>query len=475
MALNQDIENLHAEVPLTATSVLVVDDEVLFAKAVMRHLEKAGYRCAHAATLAAAEAQLAAAPADLVLLDMRLPDGAGLDFLQRLRLRSAVPVIVMTAYGEVEDAVLAMKCAASDYLKKPVDLEELRVNIEKVLAHAALGRQLEYSRARESSTAPGAQLLGASPLIEQVRQQVARIASLVGAGAAQAPTVLITGETGTGKDVTARLLHQGSARASRPFVHVDCAALPKDLIEAELFGHVKGAFTHALAERTGLIEAAEDGVVFLDEIGELPLELQAKLLAVLERRTLRRIGSSQEQRSQAWFIAATNRPVAEMVASGALRADLYFRLKVLTLELPPLRARGEDIRLLAEHFVADYARRYGASAVRLAPDALGCLRAYGWPGNVRELSHVIERAVLLSGGGVIDAHALGLGEGFGAHPATAAPSLEDMTLEELEKTMLARALKGSAGNVSEAARRLGITRMAMRYRMDKHGLRGDES
>ncbi|MBK8960892.1 MAG: sigma-54-dependent Fis family transcriptional regulator [Proteobacteria bacterium] len=475
MARNHDIETLHAEVPLGVTSVLVVDDEALFAKAVVRHLEKSGYRCAHAGSLAAADRQLAAQGADLVLLDMRLPDGSGLDFLQRLRARSAVPVIVMTAYGEVEDAVQAMKCAASDYLKKPVDLEELRVNIEKVLAQAALGRQLEYSRTREISLTPGAQLIGASAAIDEVRQQVARIASLVGGGAAPAPTVLITGETGTGKDVTARLLHQGSARAALPFVHVDCAALPKDLIESELFGHVKGAFTHALAERTGLIEAAEDGVVFLDEIGELPLELQAKLLAVLERRTLRRIGSSHELRSRAWFIAATNRPVAEMVASGALRADLYYRLKVLTLELPPLRARGDDIRLLAEHFLGDSARRYGARDARLSAAALERLCAYGWPGNVRELSHVIERAVLLSGGGLIDASALALGDG--ASPVAAPPPtpiLEDMTLEELEKTMLARALKGSAGNISEAARRLGITRMAMRYRMDKHGLRGDE-
>lgn len=474
MALHRDIENLHADVPVTATSVLVVDDETLFAKAVTRHLEKAGYRCAHAGTLAAADAALAAQPVDLILLDMRLPDGSGLDFLQRLRARSAVPVLVMTAYGEVEDAVQAMKHAASDYLKKPIDLEELRVNVEKVLAHAALGRQLEYSRARESVQAVGAELLGGSQAMVELRQQVARMASLVGASAAQAPTVLITGETGTGKDVTARLLHQGSARAARPFVHVDCAALPKDLIEAELFGHVKGAFTHALSERTGLIEAAEDGVVFLDEIAELPLELQAKLLAVLERRTLRRIGSSQEQRSHAWFIAATNRPVADMVASGALRADLYFRLKVLTLELPPLRARGDDIRLLAEHFVADCARRYGTPGVRLSPGALKRLRAYGWPGNVRELAHVIERAVLLAGGALIDEQALALGDGPGAAVVAPSAALEDMTLEELEKTMLARALKSTAGNVSEAARRLGITRMAMRYRMDKHGLGGDE-
>ena len=474
MALKHDIEGMHADVPVMATCVLVVDDEVLFAKAVSRHLEKAGYRCVHAGTLALADAQLAQGEPDLILLDMRLPDGSGLEYLQNLRARSAAPVIVMTAYGEIEDAVAAMKFAASDYLKKPIDLEELRLNIEKVLAHAALGRQLEYSRTRENLKSECVQLLGSAAVIVQVRQQVSRIAGLVGAAGAQPPTVLITGETGTGKDVAARLLHQGSARSARPFVHVDCAALPKDLIEAELFGHVKGAFTHALSERVGLIEAAEDGVVFLDEIGELPLELQAKLLAVLERRTLRRIGSSQEHRTRAWFIAATNRPVNDMVASGALRADLYFRLKVLTLELPPLRNRVGDIDLLAEHFLAESARRYGVTGTRFAPLALQRLRAYEWPGNVRELSHVIERAVLLCGGGVIDETTLALADGAADSPLAATLGLEDMTLEELEKTMLARALKGSGGNVSEAARRLGITRMAMRYRMDKYGLGGEE-
>lgn len=465
-----------ADVPAAAprgpTHVLVVDDETLFAKAVVRHLERAGFRCGQVGTLAAARAALAERTPDLLLLDMRLPDGSGLDFLKQLRQTSAVPVIVMTAYGEVEDAVAAMKAAASDYLRKPVDLEELRLDIDKVLAQAALGRQLEYSRAREHAQAASVELLGEAPAMVALRAQVARLGALVGPEVAQPPTVLITGETGTGKDVAARCLHQQSARRAAPFVHVDCAALPKDLIEAELFGHVKGAFTHALAERTGLIEAAEQGVVFLDEIAELPLDLQAKLLAVLERRSLRRIGSSQELRTGAWFIAATNRPVDAMVAAGELRADLYFRLKVLSLELPPLRARGADVLLLARRFVADIARRYGRPAPRLGPAAERALLAHAWPGNVRELSHVIERAVLLAVDEVIDVEALGLASV--APAATSAATLEDMTLEELEKTMLARALKASGGNVSEAARRLGITRMAMRYRMDKYGLRGAE-
>lgn len=464
-----------SEPPELAANVLVVDDELLFAKAVVRHLQKSGYHCSHAATLTAARASMAEAEPDIVLLDMRLPDGSGLDFLRQLRESSSVPVVVMTAYGEVDDAVAAMKYAASDYLKKPLDLEELRMQLGKVLATRELNRQLEYSRAREDASAGRAQLLGDSAAIVKVREQIKRIAALA-AGSAPPPTVLITGETGTGKDVAARLLHQHSARAQRPFVHVDCAALPKDLIEAELFGHVKGAFTHAVAERAGLIEAADDGVVFLDEVGELPLELQAKLLAVLERRRLRRIGSSAERQTSAWFIAATNRDVDAMVATGTLRSDLYFRLKVLAIELPPLRQREDDAVLLALHFAREIARRYATPVARLSAAACLRLREYGWPGNVRELSHVMERAVLLAGGADIDESALALPAG--PHAPASVPDtagLDHMTLDEIEKMMLVRALAASQDNVSEAARRLGITRMAMRYRMDKYGIRGSDA
>ena len=399
---------------------------------------------------------------------MRLPDGSGLDFLQRLRETSDVPVIVMTAYGEVEDAVTAMKHAASDYLNKPLDLDELQINIEKVLAASAINRQLEYSKAREGNRPDVAGMLGESSQICLIREQVKKIAGLVNIGTVP-PTVLLTGETGSGKDVAARMLHRCSGRRSRPFVHVDCAALPKDLIEAELFGHVKGAFTNAVNERTGLIEAAEDGIVFLDEIGEIPLELQAKLLAVLERRSLRRIGSSHERRTTAWFIAATNRSVDEMVASGTLRSDLYFRLKVLTIELPPLRLRNGDAVILARHFAKEVGRRYGMGEIELSDAAERRINQYSWPGNVRELNHVLERAVLLSGTGTLDDSALGL-DGNTPSESVAPPIFEEMTLEEMEKLMIERALEASAENVSEAARRLGITRMAMRYRMQKYGL-----
>ena len=450
--------------------ILVVEDETLLARAIGRRLEKAGFAVVLAGTLREASQHCLTQLPDLLLLDMRLPDGSGLEFLQRLRAEpgGSAAVIAMSAYGEIEDAVSAMKLGAADYLRKPVDLEELLLNVDKVLAQQQLSRQLEYSRVREATTQDLPELVGDSPAAQRLRDQIQRIAALAGSGEA-APTVLIAGETGTGKDVTARLLHQASRRSARPFVQVDCASLPKDLVEAELFGHVKGAFTSAAGERTGLIEAAEDGVVFLDEIAELPLDLQAKLLAVLERRSLRRVGSSQERKVHAWFIAATNRDVQAMVAGGTFRADLFYRLNVLTLQLPPLRDRAGDVLLLARHFMHEIARRYGLPGVELEAGAEAVLMAYAWPGNVRELRHVMERALLLAGGGPIAAEALML-PGASAMQAGSGAGLDGLTLEAAEKVLLEQALQRAGNNVSEAARLLGITRMTMRYRMRQHGL-----
>jgi DNA-binding NtrC family response regulator len=451
--------------------ILIVDDEAVFARAVDRRLGKAGFQCRIAGSLREARRAFEGPEPHLVLLDMRLPDGSGLDLLAELRGRngSEVPVIVVTAYGEVEDAVAAMKLQAADYLKKPVDLEELLLCVDKVLARTALGRALEYSRAREQHAREGVVLLGEDPAIAALREQARRLGALCKDRELLPPTILILGETGTGKDVMARLLHHESARAGRPFVHVDCAALPKDLIEAELFGHEKGAFTSAVAPRTGLIEAAEDGLLFLDEIAEIPLDLQAKLLAVLERRSLRRIGSTRERAVSAWFIAATHREPERMLAEGQLRPDLYFRLNVLTIRIPPLRERGRDALLLAEHFAEQIARRYGFTGTGLTPEAGTAILGYHWPGNVRELKHVIERALLLSGTGTIDPKDLLLPHVEPSRPAETEGGLAGMTLAEAERLLIERALQRAAYNVSEAARQLGLTRMAMRYRMQKHG------
>jgi len=455
----------------TEAKILIVEDEALFARAVSKRLQKEGYHCDIAGNLEQARARQGDFIPDMVLLDMRLPDGSGLDFLTWLREQqgSEVPVLIMSAYGELEDAVTAMKLRASDYLKKPVDLDEILIHVAKVLDKQALDRKLQYSRERERHTVEGGQLLGEDPQIQSLREQIGRIGSL-GAGAeAIPPTVLILGETGTGKDVAARLLHAASGRNDRPFVQVDCASLPKELIEAELFGHEKGAFTNAHAARTGLIEAAEDGALFLDEVGELPLELQAKLLATLERRTVRRIGSTRERPVRAWLIAATNRDLEAMSQAGEFRPDLYFRLNVLTLRMPPLRERSGDIELLARHFITQTAARYGVQTPNLDGDAVIAMQRYNWPGNVREMKHLIERAVLLCVDGVLRPDSLMLP---GAAPRTEAAgvSLEGMTLDDAEQFLIQNALERARGNVSEAARVLGVTRMAMRYRMKKYNL-----
>jgi len=461
--------------PRPPRQALVVEDETLFAAAVSKRLTKAGLHCVVASTLAAAAQQLRALEPDVVLLDLRLPDGNGVQFLQTLRERSESPppVIVLTAYAEVEDAVAAMKQGAADYLKKPIDLDELTITVERVLEASALRHQLDYSRQRDSHAVEGALLLGDSRALAEVRNQILHLARLTSASTEPGPNVLILGETGSGKDVAARLLHLSGSRRERPFVHVDCAALPRELMEAELFGHEKGAFTSATAARAGLIEAAEDGTVFLDEIGELPMDLQAKLLNVIERRRVRRVGSTREHPVAAQFVAATNRDLGHLVAQGGFRADLYYRLNVLTLRLPPLRERREDILPLAEHFAAQTARRYGIAPANLGEAARTALRAYNWPGNVRELQHLVERAVMLSEGREIGAADLGLAGAAAPSSSAASEPLAGLTLEEAERLLIQRALADTRNNVSEAARRLGVSRMTLRYRMEKHAIQGD--
>ncbi len=448
--------------------VLIVEDEVLFARAVSKQLVKAGFECEQVESLEAARAVLKQFDPDTVLLDMRLPDGNGMDILPEL-VAKGVATIVMTAHGDVGDAVSAMKLGAVDFLKKPLDLEELLLVVQKNCKTAELQASLDYSRQRDAHASEGVELVGDSPPIQAVRMQIERIAQLGGLNDAIPPTVLIIGETGTGKDVVARLMHLSCANRDRPFVHVDCASLPAELIESELFGHEKGAFTNAVGARPGLIEAAEDGTLFLDEIGELPLNLQAKLLNVLERRKVRRLGSTKERSVPARIIAATNRDLHEMVKAGLFRSDLYYRLNVMTITMPPLRERGGDIVKLAHHFMELTERRYGLARHTFSDNAIETIRQYAWPGNVRELRHQISRAVLLSNQAQILAKDVGVSlmqVAIGHPPANEAL----IPLDEAEKTMLLNALEASNNNVSKAARLLSITRMTMRYRMDKHGI-----
>ena len=459
--------NQAAQIPQLnqAKKILIVEDETLFARAVQKRMQKAGFSCEHAETLLDGRAVAKQFEPDIVLLDMRLPDGNGLDYLPEL-VASGITVIVMTAYGDLSDAVNAIKLGANDYLKKPIDLEELLLIVQKNEKTVELKTSLDYSRQRNTHHADSVNLIGESAAIQSLRLQIARIAELGANYEVTPPTVLITGETGTGKDVAARLLHANSLNSDKPFVHIDCASFPTDLIEVELFGHEKGAFTGAVGARPGLIEAAEDGTLFLDEIGELPLALQAKLLNVLERRVVRRLGATKERSVPARIIAATNRDLHEMAQIGKFRPDLYYRLNVMMISLAPLRERGDDVLLLAKHFMQLTEKRYGLAKHTLSASALNALLEYSWPGNIRELRHQISRAVLLSAGAQISANDLDLREVVIKLPANYKQA--QITLDASEKNLLLNALEISHNNVSKAARQLGITRMTMRYRMDKH-------
>ncbi|MGH2709346.1 MAG: sigma-54-dependent transcriptional regulator, partial [Actinomycetota bacterium] len=331
---------------------------------------------------------------DVVFSDVRLPGMNGIELLRRIReYDAAIPVVIMTAYGTIEGAVEAVKLGAFDYLKKPVDLEELRLLADRARETSLLKQELSYYRRRAGREVPFTDVIGESPSIRAVLEQARQIAALH-----ETPPVLITGETGTGKGLVARTIHASGPRSAKPFIEVNCTALPATLMEAELFGHERGAFTDAKESKLGLFEAAEGGFLFLDEVGDVELSLQGKLLRAVEDRTVRRVGGVRDRRIDVRILAATNRDLEREAQRERFRRDLYFRLAVILLRLPPLRDRGEDVMFLARHFLTRFNAKYGREVRRIDDHARDLLLAYPWPGNVRELSHVIERAVLWSGG-----------------------------------------------------------------------------
>ncbi len=363
----------------------------------------------------AALEQVKAQRPDLVLLDNRLPGISGLETLQQLRAHDpSLLVILMTAFATLDDAVTAMRLGAADFVRKPIGLAELELAVERVVQNDRLRQELRYYRGQRDGRSHGG-LIGDSEAMQQLRHTVERLRGVQRAKGG-GPTILIVGETGTGKGLFARTLHQSGARKGGPFIEVNCTAIPEALLESELFGHEKGAFTDAHAAKPGLIEAAEGGTLFLDEIGHVSGAVQAKLLKVIEERTVRRLGSVRDRATDVWVLAATNRDLEKAVKSGAFREDLYHRLRVLEIAVPPLRARGDDVLELAEHFVRVHASQYGVAAPRLSPAARAALKAYRWPGNVRELANIMERAVLLNderrdrAEGSRDAPARGAGE-----------------------------------------------------------------
>jgi two-component system, NtrC family, response regulator AtoC len=458
--------------------ILVVEDEHLLGKTIAQALTKHGHEARTATTGEEGLALLQMFQPVLVLLDMKLPRMSGMEFLaQSKHLDPDLDIVSITAFGSIEESVQAMKQGAADYVLKPIDLEELKGLVTEILT-----RRQQRPRPQEKTTADGhggIELVGASPPMQQVRRLVAMVAQ-AGEGL-NAPTVLITGETGTGKGVIARAIHAQSARAKAPFIEVNCTAIPDSLLEAELFGYEKGTFTDAKSAKVGLFEAALGGGLFLDEIGYLKPELQVKLLKVIEEKRVRRLGSTHERPVDVWILVATNNNLEQAVADGTFREDLYFRLNVMTIALPPLRQRGEDILLLAEHFLQRFAQRYQSPLPRLTVEARAALRRYAWPGNVRELAHMMERAVFFSRTEMIHASALALHRSHTGEqpvhsqstrqngPETDFPS-DGLVLEEVEKTLIKKALARARGNTSQAARLLGISRNTLRYRLEKYSL-----
>ncbi len=463
-------------------NILIVDDEAVFARAIKRKLERENHECLISSTVNEARQFLKRGPnqkvkfqPNLVLLDMRLPDGDGIELLTDIE--DEVPVIVITAYGDIDNAVAAMRSGASDYLRKPLDLKELDLVITRVLQTQEIHTRLNLSQARELHQAKSQRLIGESPAINTVRDTIKKIVAIQPVNEEPPPNVLILGETGVGKDLAAHLIHADGGFLGRPFVQVDCPALNHEEMDVQLFGKISSEPSSSSQKRVGSIETAEDGTLFLNEISELPLPLQNKLLHVIEHRMTQPLGSTKENIVKARFIASSNRPLADMANDGSFRADLFYRLNVLTLELPPLRERREDIPLLATYFSEQTSRRYGCEGVILDESALGAMGKYNWPGNVRELRYLIERSVLLLSGNSIGAKELGLTkELLDAEPSSprgVAPS-SNHTLVSAERELIEKALADCKGNISKAARILGVTRMTMRYRMEKHGISGSK-
>ncbi len=460
--------------------VLIVDDEPDLVELVALTLSRMGLTSGSAGSLREAQQQLSDGHFDLVLCDMRLPDGDGLDLLEWLQARRpGLPCAVITAHGNVETAVRALKLGAFDFVSKPLDVAHLRRMITSALKLSERGSD-------GGLTFRGPQLLGESAPMQQLRDMIARVAR------SQAP-VHISGESGTGKELVARLIHLSGARADGPFVAVNCGAIPGELMESELFGHKRGSFTGAVADKKGLIPSASGGTLFLDEVADLPLHMQVKLLRVIQEKTVRPVGETAEQEVDVRLLSATHKSLAELVAQGAFREDLYYRINVIELRVPALRERTGDIPVLARHILQRLARRVGGAPAGITPEALQMLGGHTFPGNVRELENVLERALTLSVDGRIRPEEIRLRavtradaggqpalpaspaapEAGTAPPAQAAPvasgPLEDR-LEGMEREAIMRALEQTRYNKTAAARLLGVTFRALRYRIKKLGI-----
>jgi len=449
---------------MNTANLLIVDDEDLVRWSLKERLTASGYAIVESGTAAGALDRMSG-EIDLVLLDFRLPDGDGLTVLRTIKAQwPDTPVILMTAYSTVQNAVEAMRLGAYHYVNKPFNLDEVALIAEKALETSRLRREVRSLRTSAGREYGFDSIVGASPAMAEAKALMARIAS------SPASTVLLTGETGTGKDLAAKAIHFNSDRAAKPFVNITASALPEQLLESELFGHERGAFTDARQQKRGLLETADGGTVFLDEVGEMTPGLQAKLLRFLEDKTFKRIGGLTDIRVDVRVIAATNRNLEIEVRAGTFREDLFYRLQVMPITLPPLRDRAGDIPLLVAYYIDRYNREFRKRVQGVTPEGIALLERYRWPGNVRELRNAIERAMLLMDREWLKpddfaslARPVHGGQQFQLPPG-------GLVLEQVEKDLLVQALERARGNQTHAGHLLGINRDQVRYRIEKFGL-----
>jgi DNA-binding NtrC family response regulator len=458
---------------MSSSRILIVEDEEKLRRVIQLHLQTAGFEVD---TAGSAEQAMSLAPlVNLVLTDLRLPGMDGLQFIQQLQSRGIqAAVIVITAHGSVETAVEAMKLGASDFIQKPFSLDHLTTVVQKALAVQFLRAENRRLRDELDQRYQFDNIVGRGPAMREIFQTVERVA-------ATRTTVLLAGESGVGKDMIARAIHQHSPRKNHAFVKINCTAIPENLMESELFGYEKGAFTGATTSKPGKFEQADQGTVFLDEIGDVPGNIQVKLLRVLQERQFERLGSNVTRNVDVRVIAATNVDLRAALESGRFREDLYYRLNVVPINIPPLRDRKEDIPFLTIHFVNKLSKELGTEAKEISPAALDRLVEHPWPGNVRELENTIERSLVLASGEVLQPGDIRIEAPRGQAPPPSvqqSPLLpEGETLEHWEQMIIREALRRANGNKSQAARMLGLTRNALRYRLSQMGLEtpGDDA
>jgi two-component system response regulator AtoC len=443
-------------------TILVVDDDERLRLTLALLLRTLGHEVVDAPDVSVAEVLLREREIDLVISDLRMPGGSGMDLLEIVqRLDVGAPVILLTAYGTVEGAVHAMQRGAFDYLQKPFDADEMKVRVSRALAARRHRIESAFLRTERDESHGFDELIGVSPALRAVAELVRRVAPSDAA-------VLITGETGTGKELIARAVHRRSPRQDRLLVPVNLAAIPLELLESELFGYARGAFTGAVTEREGKLELADGGTLFLDEVGETPLPLQPKLLRVLQDGVVERVGSNRRREVSVRLISATNRDLEESIRVGRIRRDLYYRIRVVEIAMPPLRERREDIPYLVAHFLRRFARAEHDTP-GITEGALRLLESYDWPGNVRELENVIERAVVLCRGGTIGAGLLDLRQPGTTQIEPGTVRLDE-AMDRLEREMILRALDETRQVKARAARLLGVSERSLWYKLRKHGL-----